>query len=167
MKFGRFGAVLVPGRHICEPRLDTFSGTCNSEGPIAECSPIRPPRRRVLRPSRLAPARKRCGVKHNRSSADRRGEPLFQLLVCLWLTTHDSLKKRRRIWSCVFSACAFPLMATTRTPSLRVDRFIDLFVFAVRLRLVLIFFALRSLDYGLRMASPIHAKSASARTPTT
>jgi hypothetical protein len=49
---------------------------------------------RVLRSSRLAPARKRCGVKHNRSSADWRGEPLFQLLICLWLTTHDSLKKK-------------------------------------------------------------------------
>jgi hypothetical protein len=50
--------------------------------------------RRVLRPPRLAPARKRCGVKHNRSSADRRREPLLQLLICLGLTTHDSLKKK-------------------------------------------------------------------------
>jgi hypothetical protein len=41
-------------------------------------------------------------------------------------------------------------MATTRTPSLRVDRFLDLFVFAVRLRLVLVFFALRFLATRLR-----------------
>jgi hypothetical protein len=35
----------------------------------------------VLRPPRLAPARKRCGVNHNRSSADRRREPLLQHLM--------------------------------------------------------------------------------------
>ena len=41
-------------------------------------------------------------------------------------------------------------MATTRTPSLRVDRFLDLFVFAVRLGLVLVFFAFRFLATRLR-----------------